>query len=87
MKPWSKIKVKFSLSENSHSYWIQLNKTILKAWKENLYKEDKNFHDLTFRGHYIIENNRIYSLSKCTTKELYSLQVFLNDSNITCKET
>ena len=62
------------MSKNSHFYWIQLNKAIPKAWKENLHKGDKNFHDLTFSGH------NIFSLSKCNSKELHSLQVSLNDA-------
>ena len=51
-------------------YRIQLNDAIPKAWKENLYKGDKNFHDLTFSGHHIIKKYQIYSLSKCNSKEL-----------------
>ena len=82
MKPWSEFKGEFSLSKNSHFYWIQLNNDNPKAWKENLYKGDKNFHDLTFSGHHIIKKNQIYSLSKCNNKVLDSLQVFLIDSKI-----
>ena len=59
-------------------YWIQLNDAIPKAWKENLYKGDKNFHDLTFSGYHTIKKYQIYSLSKCNSKELSSLQVSLN---------
>ena len=51
----------------SHFYWIQWNSAIPKAWKENLYKRDKNFCDLTFSG-------------KSNSKELHSLQVSLNDT-------
>ena len=80
MKPWSVFESEFSLSKNSHFYWIQLNNTIPKAWKESLYKGDKNFHDLTFSGHHIIKKYQIYSLSKCSSKELYSLQVSLNET-------
>ena len=47
LKPWSLFKNEFSLSKNSHFYYIQLN-AIPKAWKENLCKEDTNFHDFTF---------------------------------------
>ena len=80
MKPWSVFKSEFSLSKNSHFYWIQLNNAIPKAWKENFYRGDKTFHDLAFRGHDIIKKYQIYSLSKCNSKELHSLQVFLNDT-------
>ena len=31
MKPWSEFKGEFSLSKNSHFYWIQLNNAIPKA--------------------------------------------------------
>ena len=64
IKPWSVFKSEFSLSKSSHSYWIQLNNATPKAWKENLYKGDTNFHDLTFSGHHIIKKYQIYSLSK-----------------------
>ena len=80
MKLWSVLKSEFSSSTNSNFYWIQLNNAIPKAWKENLYKGDKNFHDLTFSGHHIIKKCQVYSLTKCNSKELYSLQVCLNDS-------
>ena len=81
LKPWPMFKSEFSLGKNNHFYWIQLNNAIPKAWKENLYKGDKNFHDLTFSGHHIIKKYQIYSLSKHNSKELYSLQqVSLNDT-------
>ena len=80
MKHWSVSKSEFSLSKNSHFYWIQLTNAILKAWKENLYKEDKNFHDLIFSGHHIIKKYQIYCLTKCNSKGLYSLQVSLNET-------
>ena len=80
MKPSSVFKSEFSLSKNSHFYWIQLNNAIPKAWKENLYKEDKNYHDLTFSGQHLIKKYQIYSLSKCNSKELYFLQVSLNET-------
>ena len=80
MKPWYVFKREFSLSKNSHFYWIQLNNVIPKAWRENLYKGDKHFHDLTFSGHHIIKKYQIHSLSKCNSNELYSLQSSLNDT-------
>ena len=42
MKPCSVFKSEFSLSKNSHFYWIQLNSAIPKAWKENLYWPKKS---------------------------------------------
>ena len=83
MKPWSVFKREFSLSKNSHFYWVHLNNVIRKVWREILYKGDKHFHDLTFSGQHIIKKYQIYSLSKCNSKELYSLQVSLNDSKTT----
>ena len=80
MKPWSTFKSEFRLSKNSHFYWIQFNNAIPKAWKENLHKGHKIFYDIIFSGHRITKKCQIYSLTKCTSKELYSLRVFLNDS-------
>ena len=71
MKSWSAFKSEPSLSKNSHFYWIQLNNAIPKAWKENLYKGDKDFHDLTYSGHHIIKKYQIYSLS--VTVKSYTL--------------
>ena len=71
MKSWSVFKSESSLSKNSHFYWIQLNNAIPKACKENLYKGDKNFHDLTYSGHHIIKKYQIYSLS--VTVKSYTL--------------
>ena len=73
-------KSEFNLSKNSHFYWIQLNNTIPKAWEKNLYKGEKNLHDLTFSEHHIIKRYQSYSLSKCNSNELYSLQVSLNET-------
>ena len=73
-------KSEFRLSNNSHLCWIQLNNAIPKAWKVNLHKGDKNFHELTFSGHHIIKKYQIYSLSKCNSKELHSLQISLNET-------
>ena len=58
MKSWSVFKSEFSLSKNSHFYWIQVNNAIPKTWKENLSKGDKNVDDLTFNGHHIIKSIR-----------------------------
>ena len=80
MKPWSVLKSEFSWSKNSHFYWIQLNIAIPKAWKENLCKGDKNFHNLTFSGHHYFKKYQIYSLSKCNSKELYSQQISLDET-------
>ena len=87
MKPWSVIKSEFIWSENSHFYWIELNNVIPKVWKENLYKGDEGLHDITSSGHHIIKKCQIYSLSKCNSKELYSLQVSLNGSKVHHKYT
>ena len=83
MKTWSEFKTESNLSKNSHFYWIQLNNVFPKAWKENLYKGYKNFHDLTFSGHHIVKKNPVYSLIKCNNKELYSLQISLKGSKTT----
>ena len=83
MKPWSELKRELSLSKNSHFFWIQLNNAVPKASKEILYKGDENFYDLTFSGHYIVKKYHICSLGKRYSKELYSLQVSLNDFNTT----
>ena len=86
MKACSVFKGGFSLNKNSHFCWIQLNNVIPKAWRENLYKGENlykifnNFHDLTFSGHHIIKKYQIFSLSKCNSKGLYSLQVSLNET-------
>ena len=76
----SEFKGEFRLSKNSHFCWIQLNNAIAKAWKENLYKGDKKFHELTFSGKHISKKNQIYSFGKCNSKGLYFLQVSLSDS-------
>ena len=74
------VQKKISLSKNSHFYWIQLSSIIPKAWKENLYKGDENVCNLTLSRNHIIKKHQIYSLSKCRSKESYSLQVSLNGS-------
>ena len=73
-------KSEFSLSKKNHFYWIQLSNAIRKAWIENLYKEDKHFHNLTFSGHHFIKKYQICSLSKSSCQELYFLQASLNET-------
>ena len=73
-------KSEFSLSKNSHFYWIQLNNAISKVWKETFCKGDKKISDFALSGHHIIKKYKIYSLCKCNRKGLSSLQVSLNDS-------
>ena len=43
-------------------------------------KLGKSLHELTFSGHHIIKKYQIYSLSKCNSKEVYSLKVSLNET-------
>ena len=68
------------MNKKSRFYWIQLDNDIPKACKENLYKGDENFLNLLYGGNHIIKKYQIYSLSKCNNKELYCLQISLNDS-------
>ena len=67
MKPCSEFRIEFSLSKNSHFYWIQLYNAIPKAWKKNLYKADKNFRDFTFSGRHIIKKYHMHCLSNSYT--------------------
>ena len=68
MKHWSLFKNEFSLSKNSHFYWIQLNNVIPKSWKENLYNGDDNFHDLTFRDTISLKSIRFIIKASVTVK-------------------
>ena len=76
MKPWSVFKSEFSLSKNSHFYWIQLNNANPKAWKENLYKGDKNFHDLNLAETISLKSIRFIPKVSATVKS-YTLYKFL----------
>ena len=71
MKPWFVFKSEFRLSKNSHFYWIQLDNAIPKAWKENLYKGDKNF---IFQ--YKILNNVLYLNEKLFKFKIISSPLF-----------
>ena len=54
----------------------------MKPWSvlKSEFRLSKNSHFMSFSGHHITKKCQIYSLTKCSNKELYSLQVFLNDS-------
>ena len=77
---WSDIKTKFSLSKNQHYFWIQLINAIPKYWKEELFRSNRISDTLSMYDHHLIKRNNIYSSNKCNSKELYYLQIPLNNS-------
>ena len=79
MKPRLVFKSEFSLSKNSHFYWIQIIMPFQKLGKKIFINGTKitllpNYlHYLTFSRRHINKKYQIYFLSKCNSKELYSL--------------
>ena len=53
---------------------------IPKSWKEELRRSNRISDALSVYDHHLIKKNQIYSLDKCNSKELYCLQISLNNS-------
>ena len=49
-------------------------------WEEELRRSNRISDALSVYDHYLIKSNQIYSLNKCYSKELYCLQISLNNS-------
>ena len=79
-KAWLDIKTQFNLSNKQHYFWIQLINAIPKSWKEELRRSNHISDALSLYDHHMIKKNQIYSLDKCNSKELYCLQISLNNS-------
>ena len=79
-KGWLDIKRLFNLSNKQHYFCIQLINTISKSWKEELRRNNHISDALFVYDHHLIKSNQIHSLNKCKSKELYCLQISLNDS-------
>ena len=79
-KAWLDIKTQFNLSNKQHYFWIQLINAIPKSWKEELRSSNHIFDALSVYYYHLIKRNQIYSFDKCSSKELYRLQISLNNS-------
>ena len=79
-KAWLDIKTQFNLSNKQHYFWIQLINAIPKSWKEELRRSNRISDALSVYDHHLIKSNQIYSLNQCNSKELYCLQISLNNS-------
>ena len=79
-KAWLDIKTQFNLSNKQHYFWIQLINAIPKSRKEKLCRSNCISDALSVYDHHLIKKNQIYSLEKCKSKELYCLQIYLNNS-------
>ena len=78
-KAWLDIKTQFNLSNEQHYFSIQLINAISKSWKEELRRSNPISYALSVYDHHLIKENQIYSLDKCNCKELYCLQISLNN--------
>ena len=79
-KVWLDIETQFNLSNKQHYFWIQLINAIPKSWKEELCRSNHILDAFSVYDHHLIKKNQIYSLDKCNSKELYCLQISLNNS-------
>ena len=52
----------------------------MKSWEEKLCRSNRISDALSVNDHHLIKRNQMYSLDKCNNKELYCLQIFLNNS-------
>ena len=68
------------MSNKQHYLWIQLINTIPKSWEEQICKSNSIYDALSVYDHHLIKRNQTYSLDKCSSKELYCLQISPNSS-------
>ena len=78
-KAWLDIKTQFSLSNKQQYLWIQLINAIPRSWKEELRRCNRISDALSVYDQHLIKINKIYSLDKCNSKELYCLQISLHN--------
>ena len=77
IKSWEKVMDEINLDKKFYFKWYQIIHTIPSSWKLTLLNDNKNFQNLEFLSHHLIEKNQILVLEKRISKELYSLSVFL----------
>ena len=53
---------------------------IPKSWEKKLRRSNGIPDALSVNDHQLIKKNQIHSLDKCNSKELYCLQIYLNNS-------
>ena len=79
-KGWLDIKTQFNLSNKQHYFWIQSINAILKSWKKEFHRHNRIPDALSVYDHRLIKKSQIHSLDQCSSKELYCLQISLNNS-------
>ena len=75
LKMWVKIKEDFHLLEYKKLQQMQLINALGTSWKKSIKEENANLITLSIYDHHIIKNNRIFSLNKLSSRELYNMQI------------
>ena len=58
--------------------YLQIIHALPQHWKESMNHFAGNLNNLCIQDHHLIKCNKIYSLEKLNTKELYHMQSLLN---------
>ena len=69
-KNWNTLKHEYDLEKNLYFQWMQFISTIPSNWK-NIIKQNNDINTFTTTQHYFIQNSRVLTVQKVTSKELY----------------
>ena len=69
-KNWNTLKHEYDLQNNLYFQWMQLISAIPSNWK-NIIKQNNDINTFTATQHYFIQNSRVLTVQKVTSKELY----------------
>ena len=74
LKSWDTLKSDFNLNKTLYFKWLQLSHAIPKTWKQAI-KGNPVVNDTLLLDHHLIVKNRLISVEKCSSKELYNMLI------------
>ena len=69
-KDWNTLKHEYDLQNNLYFQWMQFIGAIPSTWK-NIIKKNNDINTFTTTQHHFIQNSRVLTVQKVTSKELY----------------
>ena len=69
-KNWNTLKHEWDLRNNFYFQWMQVISAMPSNWK-NIIKQNNDINTFTTTQHRFIQNSRVLTVQKATSKELY----------------
>ena len=79
---WEELKNEFDLQGQLHFAYNQIIHSIPKSWKDPLMANSENIKILIFQCHHLIKNHQIYCLNQMNSKDIYSILIESDDSQL-----